>query len=314
MPNLESQFQEFYKTISLSSAKKADLRTSRDSDEEAIKNYFKEKLKEKVPSFEMQGSYIMGTIVNPIEGGEYDLDDGVYLNNLPTDFRNDKNHIINAHDWIKKALQEKTKGGVDDTKKACVRLIYSKNYHIDFPIYCIENGVRYLAHKTNGWTISCPDKLKEWFDNQTANSNQIINVVKYLKAGKDYNDSSSQKYPSGMVITVLVINHFVADQQDQYSFLETCRKIYNTLSTNFYLMRPVDPYENLLAEYSESRKKGFLDKLSNLISNGDAAIKCEKPSAASQKWIKVFGDRFHVAEDPKETDTPSILRSNGRSA
>jgi len=316
MPNLGEQFKKFHEEILLSKTQKSTLSTSRDSDRDAIKTYFKDTLKQKVPDFEMQGSYIMGTVVNPPKDGEYDLDDGVYLNNLPADFLDDTNHITNAHNWIEKALADKTKEGVTD-KNTCVRLTYAKNYHIDFPIYCKSNDITYLAHKSAGWIQSSPIELKEWFEKVTADCPQKKKIVRYLKAWRDFQRaSSSSKFPSGMVLTLLAVqdSYYTEDDEDQYALLETCRKIHEGLSKSFNLWRPVAPWEDLLTGYSKTRKTDFLDKLASLISNGDAAIKCDKPSKASEKWIKVFGDRFPLADDPKETASPALLGSYGRSA
>ncbi len=46
-----------------------------------IKKYFSEELDVKKPKFYGQGSYMMNTTVTPIDG-EYDIDDGIYLEHL----------------------------------------------------------------------------------------------------------------------------------------------------------------------------------------------------------------------------------------
>ena len=78
MADIHDLFVEFNDNISLSTEKSANLRRGRDALRSKIKTWFDENGKKK-PSFCWQGSFAMKTTVNPINGNEYDLDDGVYL-------------------------------------------------------------------------------------------------------------------------------------------------------------------------------------------------------------------------------------------
>ena len=77
MANIHELFTSFNDSITLSDAKTSSLRTSRDSLRKVIKQWFSDNNKQE-PKFCWQGSFAMKTTVNPVNGGEYDIDDGVY--------------------------------------------------------------------------------------------------------------------------------------------------------------------------------------------------------------------------------------------
>ena len=145
MVYLERIFKSFVDSVYISnSSPKAELlRKSRDHGRERIKDYFRVK-EWNMPQFCMQGSFEMNTIITPIDG-EYDLDDGVYLTNLPA-YPNNWPSPSTVHNWIKEAVTGITQDEPID-KDTCVRLIYKRNYHIDYPVYGIYGSNQYLFHK-----------------------------------------------------------------------------------------------------------------------------------------------------------------------
>ena len=82
MADCHDLFKEFFKNIKLSDSNKSKLVDARNAIGNRIKNYFKDTLKEKSPLFHEQGSFSIGTVVTPLDG-EFDIDLGVYLQNLP---------------------------------------------------------------------------------------------------------------------------------------------------------------------------------------------------------------------------------------
>ena len=157
MADCHDLFQKFHDKIKLPSSKKEYLMQARDALRERMRKYFKEELKCNVPKFWIQGSYAMRTVANPLDG-EYDIDDGVYLQNL--DVNKEKwPPTSTVHDWVFKAVKGHTdKDPVD--KRTCVRVIYSGKYHVDLPIYGENKGLYYLAEKgENGWNESNPRAL-----------------------------------------------------------------------------------------------------------------------------------------------------------
>ncbi len=98
-----------------------------------------------MPEFKAQGSFVMDTIVNPIDE-DFDLDDGVYfIGDLAPHERPEPTAF---HQAIYDAVKDQTNEVYD--KDTCVRVRYTKGYHIDLPIYYRSYIHPELAHKSDG--------------------------------------------------------------------------------------------------------------------------------------------------------------------
>ena len=152
----------------------------------------------------------MKTLVNPPSGGDYDLDDGVYLHGYEKMKMEDWPSPATVHSWVRDAVKDRTKSDPID-KDTCIRVSYSAGYHIDLPVYIIKDDTAYLAHKSKGWVESDPKAFRSWFiDKVTSDTygEQLRSVVTYLKAWKDYRGISFK----GIEITILTTLNF-----DQYT-------------------------------------------------------------------------------------------------
>jgi hypothetical protein len=319
-------FIEFNTKIKLKSEKKKSLRKSRNALRTKVQNYFENTLEVSKPKFWGQGSYMMNTTIEPIEG-EYDIDDGVYLVHLSSKKEEEWPATSTVHNWIVKAVDGHT-STPPVNKNTCVRVIYKDDYHIDFPIYIKGDDAEHpkLAHKTKGWIDSDPKALTNWFNDEvTLKGDQLKRIVRYFKAWKDFK-KGDDKFPSGMVFTILAVNHFIEgyEDDDDAAFVAIAKEIYDNLNNSFSLTRPVFPDEELLADWSETAKTNFLSKLSTLVTNGQKALEKDKESDASDLWVKIFGDRFPKTTSPEEervnkgyalqTSTPAIIGNHGRSS
>ncbi|MEC1769270.1 CBASS cGAMP synthase [Schinkia azotoformans] len=318
-------FLKFDEKIRLKPEKKESLRISRNALRTKIQNYFENTLKVTKPVFWGQGSYMMNTIIEPIDG-EFDIDDGVYLKHLSGKKEEDWPATSTVHNWILKAVDGHT-STPPVNKNTCIRVIYKKEYHIDFPIYIKGDNAEHpkLAHKTKGWIDSDPKELTNWFNKEVSEKgDQLKRIVRYFKAWKD-NKKGDDKFPSGMIFTILATNHFVDgyEEDDDSAFIAIAKNIYDDLSDSFTLERPVFPKEELIEDWSETAKTNFLSKLSTLITNGQKALEKEKKNEAADTWIKVFGERFPVYSPPEnridkgyalQTSEPAILGNHGRSS
>ncbi|MFD1954103.1 CBASS cGAMP synthase [Paenibacillus thailandensis] len=326
MSNCHDLFIKFHDDeIYLKSDKKESLRKSRNALRDKIKKYFSEELDVKKPKFYGQGSYMMNTTVTPIDG-EYDIDDGIYLEHLKDSDEGDWPTPSTVHSWIVKATKGHTSEDPVD-KNTCVRVIYKANYHVDLPIYIKKDDQSpKLAHKSKGWITSDPKALTDWFKGEVQiKGDQLKRLVRYLKAWKDYKESDT-KFPSGMILTILAANHFVSDypDEDDAALVATAKEIHNTLSESFSLVRPVVPGEELFDNWSETRRSNFLNKLEDLIKKGGEALENQDKTEASKKWRKIFGSRFPEYQPPEDenkgsnsaiqTTSAAVLGNHGRSA
>lgn len=290
MANCHDLFQKFYDEINLTLSKKNSLRTARDAIRDKIRKHFEDTMGEETPKFHGQGSYAMSTIVNPLDG-EYDIDDGVYLQNLDSD-KSKWPSVAAVHSWIYKAVKEHTDENPID-KRTCIRVIYSGQYHVDLPIYGMYNSKPYLAEKGEaGWHISDPRAITDWFKDKVKNEGeQLRRIVRYLKAWVD-NKSKSGKLPSGLILTILVVNNYEKTERDDASFTGTVRNIYDQILNSPTIFNPVDPNERLGDYITETQIRNFKERLFRLLDNAGAALEEESIEEACKKWKGEFGNRF----------------------
>ncbi len=320
MADINDLFCEFDDNIKLTKSKEDSLRKSRNALRKEIKSWFSYKKKNQ-PKFCGQGSFAMRTTVNPIDGNEYDIDDGVYLQGYSDDDPDEYPAPFTVHTWIKSAVEGHTNKTID--KDTCVRVVYADDHHIDYPIYIYNNWeeVPYLAHKNKGWTKSDPKALTDWFrDKVKDNGEQLRRIVRYIKAWKDYSGIPLK----GIEITVLAAENIdVYEGRDEKGLYTTVNEILTELSNNFTCIKPADPYDDLFLAKSESDKKRIMDGLTDLRDSLADAIVCTSRRDASLKMRELFGDRFPLGEDPKDGDSedcyertsmPGVLRHDGRSA
>jgi len=306
MADCHDLFREFYEKIKLSSSKKSSLRKSREGVRERIRKHFKETKKEAVPSFKGQGSYYMATTVNPLNE-EYDIDDGVYLNNLPED-KGQWPTAETVHEWIMKAVEDQTSTPPQD-KATCVRVIYEGKYHVDLPIYGIYEDNAYLAVKGDKqWTLSEPIKLGDWFlDEVKKKGEQLRDIVLYLKA---WSDKKPNKMPNGLILTVLAVENYHADERDDVAFSKTVEGIYAAIKDNFLVKNPIDDSEELTNRLSSAQKTNFKEALQVLVENSKEALKETDKKKASKIWQKEFGDRFPICQDDTKVNKASVAEVN----
>jgi hypothetical protein len=318
MADCHDLFQKFYDKIKLAESKKENLRSARDAIRDRIRNHFKEVLKKEIPEFLIQGSFVLLTVVNSLND-EFDIDDGVYLQNFPPDSSKWPSPET-VHQWIYNAVKGHTQEDPID-KRTCVRVTYSGHYHVDLPIYCLFNQKSYLAEKgEKGWHESDPIEFTNWFINKVkAEGEQLRRIVCYLKAWVDFK-SSNERILNSFILTILAINNFEKTDRDDVSFSGTAKNIFESMNESIMVINPVDSNEIVSNRISESQWSHFKKKLSELLSDASIALKNEDKEEASKIWRKEFGERFPESKSskggdkPLKTSAPAILGDDGRSA
>ncbi len=321
MANCHNIFKKFNESITLSEGKVKSLKRSRKSLREKIRKYMSEEKKDEIkPNFYSQGSFPIGTAINPIivDGKQhYDLDDGVYFKCS----KNDRKATTTYHKWIKDAVDDHTDEDVID-KNTCVRVPFSDGHHIDLPIYFIDvekdDAIPELATKSDSWIESDPKAFSEWLKEKKCA--QSIRLIKYTKAWLDFQSQKHGKMPSGFIMTILILNNYITDDRDDISFLETLKCIDKKIK-DFVCKRPTtDKKENLFDSYSENQKDKFKKQLELIINDGDKAINNMNQKTSCEMWQKHLGDRLpcNLAKDELETansySKPAVIKSSAKSA
>ena len=310
MANLHKEFGTYHGTIALSASQKASLQQSRDAVRRRIRKHFVEKLEVKAPKFHAQGSYAMGTTVLPING-EFDLDDGVYLQHLDERDSSKWPRAETVHGWIVDAVDGHTTEQPID-KATCVRLRYAGQYHLDLPSYATLNGDYLLAVKGDvQWKKTDPKAITDWFVGRVtkAHGEQLRRVVLYLKGWQDYQVGKRGKLANGLILTVLANNAFRADERDDVCLSKTAEAIRSLVTPFFNVINPVTPYDTLTDRLSDERKKRFQEAIADFANAAAKAVAQEKPSEASKLWHKQLGDRFPLLDeddDKKKSEAAKI--------
>ncbi|MBC6477077.1 MAG: hypothetical protein GDA56_04110 [Hormoscilla sp. GM7CHS1pb] len=290
MANCHKLFLYFHSNIALKKCRKESLRKSRNAVREKIRDYFRDKQNGFSPKFHGQGSFMMKTIIEPLDG-EFDIDDGIYFQVEAEPSQS----TGTFHRWICEAVDGHTNQKPID-KQTCVRLVYAKNYHLDLPIYyIIEGQVPYLAHEEKGWIKSDPREFIQWFDGKADKEGQLKRIVLYLKAWSDYQG----KLLSGLIFSILAAKNICfVDKRDDVALYKTLCKIQKNLKRNFVCDRPTTPTgENLLEEYSETKKENFFIRLNCLIQSAEKALdETTSQRDACKAWQRHFGDRFSCSK------------------
>lgn len=328
MANNNEQFKAFHDTIKMTQAKKTTLRKNRNALRDRIKNYFKTNHGDYIqPKFCWQGSFAMDTILNPIKDedglGAYDLDDGVYF---ISDDIEDRKELDWYHDEMYKAVDGHTSIAPDDNAP-CVTVNYADGHHVDLPIYfMIEGETPQLSHRKTPWLESDPKGLREWFNDECSQKQDLKRIVRFLKAWCDFVKSETdKKMPTGCILTMLAAEHYVVkseDNREDVQMKDILVKMYKSLSTEdgFHCNRPTTPYDDLFEDYNTKRKNDFLYELKSFKEDAERAINSRNPKDACAKWQKHFGDRFSCStakdedEDAQKKSFAGVIKNESRYA
>lgn len=322
MANLHTLLSEYNRIIKLSDAKRSELILVRDNLRSRIQRRHALFMGMKKPfddlEFQSQGSFVMDTIIKPVND-DYDLDDGIYfLGGFSKDRRP-------TPEVFHKMIVDAIGANYDDVEKVidkdtCVRVLYKSGFHIDLPIYYADNKqCPDLANKVKGWVLSNPVEFIAWFEERARSGFQksylyetsmfsqyerwltdvrkkdvqIRRLVRYMKS---WGDLRREEMPCGLIMTILVANNYYEHERDDIALKETLVLIQASLRRSFVCERPTTPKgEDLFASYKN--KDAFMNYLGQFIDNAKLALSEDDPQKACKHWQKSLGDRFpcHLA-------------------
>lgn len=328
MADCHDLFQKYHENVSVSAARKQQLRKSRNATRERIEKHFTDLLKVKKPTFKGQGSYSMDILVNPI-AGRYDIDDGVYLQHLEQD-RSKWPTTETVHGWIVDATKDSTDQPPQDRAR-CVRVIYKAKpaYHIDLPVYMIENDVPQLFDKDRenakeppiSAYESDPTAMTKWFCDKVDEGDQLRRLVRYTKGWKDFKRDQGTSCANGLMLSILLAETFITNDRDDIAMAKSIDAANTRMQQSIVVTKPVTPFEDLTAGWSKKQREDFLARLQQFRDLSADAIDEKDKAKAAKIWQKLFGDRFPDAEPESEkkesaqkTSAPAIIGTDGRSA
>jgi ABC-type dipeptide/oligopeptide/nickel transport system ATPase component len=292
MADFHYEFNRFHNRIALTYGNKAMMQMARETIRERIRMYFRNTLQVKPPMFRGQGAYAMNTMVNPIDG-EYDIDDGVYLQHL--DQQNDGNWPTadTVHRWLMNALDGHC-GGKAEGKRACVRVRFRGLYRVDLPVYGQLNGrFRLAVNGASNWPNSDPISLTLWFGSHVSRYGaQLRRIVCYIKAWADFQTRRWGEMPDGFILTVLAVQHYQNRDKDDAALAYTLKAISTAVCSPMYIPNPVNIGEQLAERLTQIQKIKFQEAVMESAADAIEALSLADSHRVLKIWRKVFGDRF----------------------
>lgn len=244
----------------------------------------------------MQGSFPNGTAVEPVEGGEYDLDlvsicvgAGVTANQaldtLEAHFKSDGRY----RDRVRR-------------KNPCIRLEYAEDdvgkFHVDVvPLRAtgIESPPLEAPRRNDGWHGTAPSEYTAWCQ---ANGPLFARTVRALKRWRDEQQSVRTAIKS-IVLQVLVAECMPAELEDASRLAQTLTALHQRLSplqSPPVVRNPVLPSENLAARWTTESFQAFVTELGEAVEWSRIATSTDDQIEAAEAWREILGDEFPAVQ------------------
>jgi len=240
----------------------------------------------------LQGSYPNGTAVEPVAGGEYDVDlvvvccgagdeAGEALNELERRLRSDGRFRARVK-----------------RKNPCVRLEYAGDdvgdFHVDV-VPCRRSrslpALLEVPRRGAGWKDSAPAEYTAWCQ---AQGELYIRTVKMLKRWRAEQQSVRNAIKS-IVLQVLIAGAMPQLGDDAARIAATIEALhsqFSLLTAPPAVWNPVLGSENLAASWSQESFESFKAELMEAAQWVVEAQRSEDPIEASDIWRELFGDDF----------------------
>jgi hypothetical protein len=272
-------------------------------------------------SARLQGSYKYGTLIKPVHAGEeYDVDVGVYFH------WDDEEDVEPApkqlRDWVQNELLEYAKTceelkQVEVPKERCSRATYTRQFHIDTPVYHLnpDTDQRRLACLSGTWESSDPKAIYKWFKEavNSGDRDQLRRLIRYLKAwaAVSFDDAPDSRPPS-ILLTVVVTEIYagmwlarLGGMADDDALISVVRKMHDRLTVDRDVLNPIDSTESL-NRMSKDGWDGFLPRLAALRDIADRADEAGDEAKAALIWSEAFSFLMPLPE----TDQVEIVEES----
>ena len=272
-----------------------------------------------------QGSYAMRTMHQDSQC-DYDIDDGAYFEKDDLkDSAGVRLSPLAARERVCEALQQDDRLKYPASVKTnCVRQKYPEGYHIDIPVYRIvreknwkgENAVIYQLASDNDWVEQDARAVTRWYNELVgelnagqADGSQLRRLTKLTKKQARSRIAWKSDTTSGICITKLVVDHFVAAPgRDDQALLETWKAIHAKLAWTQRISHPVMAARNL-AEEGDAKVQYFRNRLGEALNTLKVLEDPECTREQARKaWDTVFNTSF-FRDRPSDDDNDTKGRS-----
>jgi hypothetical protein len=253
----------------------------------------------------LQGSYKFGTQIRPVRHSEeFDIDLGVFFQ-WDGKAENGRYGPKTLRSIVQDCLKAYAKENPDEIvevcepKKRCCRVRYRNGFHLDVPVYHIDQkrDERSLA-TDKGWEVSDPKAIYLWFKDRFEDGvrKKVRRQIRYLKAWAALKFKDGKGRPSSIMLTVLVAE--VADglgvaalEYDDEAFSAILDALVERLKKSGTVPNPVNTYEDLNRLSTEESAK-LLERLKELLEMARRALQKDAELAAADVWQEAFEHLF----------------------
>lgn len=280
------QFQQFLENIALGQRQRDRM----DSAANTIADFLTTSYRLLRGGVFLQGSYPNGTSIEPVEGGEYDVDlvaicaaPGVQ----PDTALDDLEQRFAADGRFQARIKR---------KNPCVRLEYAPDdvgkFHVDVvPVRACDEAPFEAPRRDQGWKPTAPAEYTDWCRNQGV---LFMHTVQILKRWRSEQQTVRTAIKS-IVLQVLVSGAMPQDSDDAARVAATFRTLHSQLSgmqSPPAVWNPVLPSENLAAAWTTESFKSFVAELAEAVALVDQAMNAEDFVEALDAWRELLGDDF----------------------
>jgi hypothetical protein len=241
----------------------------------------------------LQGSYTNGTAIEPVDGGEYDVDLVAVCaasDANATDALNDLERRLMADGRFRDRVRK---------KKPCVRLEYAGDdvgtFHVDVVptrrLVTAAPAPLETPRRKEGWRATAPAEYTNWCRSQ---GDLYTRTVKMLKRWRAEQQSVRTAIKS-IVLQVLVAGSMPQVTDDATRIAQTILALHaslNNLPQAPVVANPVLPSENLAASWSQESFDSFKRELAEAAQWVGQALAADDPIEAADVWREIFGDDF----------------------
>lgn len=248
----------------------------------------------------MQGSYPNGTAVEPVEGGEYDVDIVAFCvdgETSPTAALDDLQRRFESNGNYASRVVPKT---------PCIRLDYAQDnvgkFHVD--VVPVRQNVDWSSvapfdapRRGSDWNETAPREYTIWC---AAQGEYFARTVKIMKRWRDEQQTVRSAIKS-IVLQVLVsecVPVNIAD--DQMRLIETFNRLYSRLSTLSgppTVLNPVLPTENLARRWTQGSFESFVRELKEAVEISGRAADAGDRLQAIDAWRELLGEDFPAMDE-----------------
>jgi hypothetical protein len=300
--------------VNLSNEDRREMRGRRDSGRTRLKNGLTNAGHALPKEFSSQGSYAMRTMIQD-DACDYDIDDGVYFDK--EDLKDADGYYLGARaarSRVRYALSRDDRLAYDAVVKTnCVRQQYPDGYHIDIPVYRTARSkdilgneiVEYELASGDDWVKSDARKVTRWYNNAVgselkvgqSDTSQLRRITKLTKKMARSRAAWKNKTTSGICISKLVVDHFVArPERDDHALRDTWQAISWQLILSQRIRHPVYANKNL-AEEDDECVVFFRDCLGDALGTLKVLDEydCTRKKA-NEAWDEVFNTDYFGAQ------------------